>query len=92
MKCNVNEFKDAALSDFSSLLLIGAGVKVEESKLKNLISHHFCNIDQNSYVTLTSKVRIIIQEMCLTSKQMKRLKITGNEASYVINKMFDELQ
>ena len=87
-----NEFKDASLSDFNSLLLIEAGVKVEESKLKNLIAHQLCNIDQNSNVNLTSKGRILIQEMGLTPKPMKRIKITGNEASDVIDKMFDELQ
>ena len=87
-----NEFKDASLSDFNSLLLIEAGVKVEESKLKNLITHQLCNIDQNSNVNLTSKGRILIQEMGLTPKPMKRIKITGNEASDVIDKMFDELQ
>ena len=87
-----NEFKDASLSDFNSLLLVEAGVKVEESKLKNLISHQLCNVDQNSNVNLTSKGRILIQEMGLTPKPMKRIKITGNEASDVIDKMFDELQ
>ena len=87
-----NEFKDASLSDFNTLLLIEAGVKVEESKLKNLISHQLCNVDQNSNVNLTSKGRILIQEMGLTPKPMKRIKITGNEASDVIDKMFDELQ
>ena len=87
-----NEFKDASLSDFNSLLLIEAGVKVEESKLKNLISNQLCNVDQNSNVNLTSKGRILIQEMGLTPKPMKRIKITGNEASDVIDKMFDELQ
>ena len=87
-----NEFKDASLSDFNSLLLIEAGVKVEESKLKNLITHQLCNVDQNSNVNLTSKGRILIQEMGLTPKPMKRIKITGNEASDVIDKMFDELQ
>ena len=61
-----NEFKDASLSDFNSLLLIEAGVKVEESKLKNLISNQLCNVDQNSNVNLTSKGRILIQEMGLT--------------------------
>ena len=49
-----NEFKDASLSDFNSLLLIEAGVKVEEGKLKNLINHQLCNVDQNSNVNLTS--------------------------------------
>ena len=68
------------------------GVKVEESKLENLISHQLCNVDQNSNVNLTSKGRILIQEMGLTPKPMKRIKITGNEASDVIDKMFDELQ
>ena len=87
-----NEFKDASLSDFNSLLLIEAGVKVEESKLRNLITHQLCNVDQNSNVNLTSKGRILIQEMGLTPKPMKRIKITGNEASDVIDKMFDELQ
>ena len=87
-----NEFKDASLSDFNSLLLIEAGVKVEESRLKNLISHNLCSIDQNSNVSLTSKGRILIQQMGLTPKPMKRIKITGNEASNVIDKMFDELQ
>ena len=87
-----NEFKDASLSDFNSLLLIEAGVKVEESRLKNLIRHNLCSLDQNSNVSLTSKGRILIQQMGLTPKPMKRIKITGNEASNVIDKMFDELQ
>ena len=58
--------------------------------LKNLISHYSCNIDKNSSVTLTSKGRILIQEIGFTPKPIKKVKISGNEASNVIDKMFDD--
>jgi hypothetical protein len=42
-------------------------------------------------VTLTAKGRKLIQSMGLTPKPMKRIKVTGTDASELIDKIFEEL-
>ena len=54
--------------------------------------HGFCITDIKSNAILTSTGRLLIEKMGITPKPMKRLKISGNDASELIDKMFSELQ
>ena len=49
-------------------------------------------IDGSEKVYLTSKGRKLIEAMGLTPKPMKRIKVTGNDASDLIDRIFGELQ
>ena len=52
----------------------------------------FCVLGESKKATLTSKGRKLIHSMGLTPKPMKRLKVTGNDASKLIDKIFEELE
>ena len=49
-------------------------------------------INEAKKIILTPKGRQLIQSMGLTPKPMKRIKVTGNDASELIDKIFGELQ
>ena len=48
--------------------------------------------NETKKITLTTKGRQLIHSMGLTPKPMKRIKVTGNDASELIDKIFSELQ
>ena len=52
----------------------------------------FCELSEAKKITLTTKGRQLIQSMGLTPKPMKRIKVTGNDAAELIDKIFEELQ
>ena len=61
-------------------------------KTTNLVKNKFCEIGSKSNVGLTADGRRLIEKMGLTPKPMKRLKITGSDASDLVDKMFSELE
>ena len=52
----------------------------------------FCELNEAKKISLTTKGRQLIQSMGLTPKPMKRIKVTGNDAAELIDKIFEELQ
>ena len=83
--------KKASLVDFKNLLLLEAGLPIDAVGASQLQSEEFCDISEGVNVTLTAKGRKLIQSMGLTPKPMKRIKITGTDASELIDKIFEEL-
>ena len=87
-----SEMKNASLVDFKNLLLLEAGLPIDFIGAAQLQAEGFCELSELKKVTLTSKGRKLIQSMGLTPKPMKRLKVTGNDASKLIDKIFEELE
>ena len=83
--------KKASLVDFKNLLLLEAGLPIDAVGASQLQSEGFCDISEDVKVTLTAKGRKLIQSMGLTPKPMKRIKVTGTDASELIDKIFEEL-
>lgn len=83
--------KKASLVDFKNLLLLEAGLPIDAVGASQLHSEGFCDISEDVKVTLTAKGRKLIQSMGLTPKPMKRIKVTGSDASELIDKIFEEL-
>ncbi len=87
-----SEMKKASLVDFKNLLLLEAGLPIDFVGATQLQAEGFCALSESKKATLTSKGRKLIQSMGLTPKPMKRLKVTGNDASKLIDKIFEELE
>ena len=87
-----SEMKSASLVDFKNLLLLEAGLPINSIGAAQLQAEGFCESSELNKATLTSKGRKLIQSMGLTPKPMKRLKVTGNDASKLIDKIFEELE
>jgi len=81
----------ATLNDFNVLLHLDAEASIDEEEAQNLIDNKLCKIDENRKVILTSAGRMLIEEMGLTPKPMKRIKLTGSDASALVDQMFSEL-
>ena len=75
----------------SSDIFLDAEASIDEEEAQNLIDNKLCKIDENRKVILTSAGRMLIEEMGLTPKPMKRIKLTGSDASALVDQMFSEL-
>ena len=87
-----SEMNGASLNDFKILLLLEAELPINAEDTSRLQSDGFCELNEAKKITLTTKGRQLIQSMGLTPKPMKRIKVTGNDASELIDKIFEELQ
>jgi GAF domain-containing protein len=86
------ELDKATLQDLNTLLLLESDMAVDEEDAINLVENKFCEKDTKSNIVLTADGRRLIEKMGLTPKPMKRLKITGNDASELLDRMFSELE
>ena len=87
-----SEMNEASLNDFKNLLLLEAELSISSKEATQLQLNGFCGLTESKKITLTTKGRQLIQSMGLTPKPMKRIKVTGNDASELIDKIFGELQ
>ena len=87
-----SEMNEASLNDFKNLLLLEADLPISAKEANQLQRNGFCELNETKKITLTTKGRQLIQSMGLTPKPMKRIKVTGNDASELIDKIFGELQ
>ena len=86
------ELPGATLLDLKALLLLESGLKVSAGDSNSLVQNGFCTKDNKSNAKLSSAGRLLIEKMGISPKPMKRLKISGDDASELIDKMFSELQ
>ena len=86
------ELDKATLQDLTTLLLLESDMMVDAEDAANLVKHKFCEKNAKSNIELTGDGRRLIEKMGLTPKPMKRLKITGSDASELLDKMFSELE
>ena len=86
------ELPGATLLDLKALLLLESDLKVSAGDANSLVENGFCIKDSKSNAILTSAGRLLIEKMGITPKPMKRLKVSGDDASELIDKMFSELQ
>ena len=86
------ELPGATLLDLKALLLLESGLKVSSGDANSLVQNGFCTKDTKSNAKLSSAGRLLIEKMGISPKPMKRLKISGDDASELIDKMFSELQ
>ena len=87
-----SEMNEASLNDFKNLLLLEAELPISAKETGQLQRNGFCEMDEAKKIALTTKGRQLIHSMGLTPKPMKRIKVTGNDASELIDKIFGELQ
>ena len=87
-----SKMSEASLNDFKNLLSLEADLPISAEETFQLQSGGFCELNDADKIVLTTKGRKLIQSMGLTPKTMKRIKVTGNDASDLIDKIFGELQ
>ncbi|MFL2793049.1 MAG: hypothetical protein ACJZ8S_01960, partial [Paracoccaceae bacterium] len=91
----VAKFKkfDEALNidDFESFVSLSAGMKLAASSIKTLEAAGLCKFDDSGDIQMTSEGIELQREMRLEARLMKKVKITGDDASVMIDEMMKEL-
>ena len=91
----VTKFKkfDEALNidDFESFMSLSAGLNLADSSVKPLEAAGLCKLDTSGDIQMTSKGIELKRDMRLEARLMKKVKITGDDASVMIDEMMKEL-
>ena len=91
----VAKFKkfDEALNidDFESFVSLSAGLNLADSSVKPLEAAGLCKLDTSGDIQMTSKGIELQRDMRLEARLMKKVKITGDDASVMIDEMMKEL-
>ena len=66
-------------------------LKIEIADAKNLIDKNLCVINSSNNVQISDHGRKLIAEMKLDVKPMKKIKLSGNDASSLIDEMFSKI-
>ena len=91
----VAKFKkfDIALNidDFESFVSLSAGLNIDDSRVKPLEVAGLCRFDTSGDIQMTPEGVELQREMRLEARLMKKVKITGDDASVMIDEMMKEL-
>ena len=79
------------INDFESFISMSAGMKLADSKIKPLETAGLCKRDTNGDAQMTTEGIELQREMRLEARLMKKVKITGDDASVMIDEMMKEL-
>ena len=86
------KFNDALnINDFEAFISLSAGMKLTDSSTKPLETVGLCKLVANGDIQMTSEGIELQREMRLETRLMKKVKITGDDASVMIDEMMKEL-
>ena len=79
------------INDFESFVSLSAGLNLADSSIKPLEEAGLCRFDTSRDIQMTSQGVELQREMRLEARLMKKVKITGDDASVMIDEMMKEL-
>ena len=80
-----------SIDDFQSFVSLSAGLNLVDTSIKNLEESGLCEFDAFGDIQMTSAGIELQREMRLEARLMKKVKITGDDASVMIDQMMKEL-
>jgi hypothetical protein len=80
------------IEDFENFMSISSDLKIDMDSAKNLIDNSLCCFDDRGSVIVSSKGTELQRAMKIEAKEMKKIKMTGDDASKLIDQMFSELE
>ena len=86
----VNE--NLLIEDFQSFVSLSADLKVDLDSAKRLIDAQLCDFDDKGDVIVSAKGVELQRNMKIETKPMRKIKMTGEDASTLIDQMFSELE
>ena len=86
----VNE--NLLIDDFQSFVSLSADLKLELDNSKRLIDAQLCDFDDKGDVIVSAKGVELQRNMKIETKPMRKIKMTGDDASALIDQMFNELE
>ncbi len=79
------------LADLHAFMSISADIKIDGEIAKNLINLGLCDLNADGAISISSSGVDLQREMRLETKAMKRVKLTGEDASTLIDRMMSEI-
>ena len=86
----VNE--NLLIEDFQSFVSLSADLKIDLDNAKRLIDAQLCDFDDKGAVIVSAKGIELQRNMKIETKPMRKIKMSGDDASTLIDKMFSELE
>ena len=86
----VNE--NLLIEDFQSFVSLSADLKIDLDNAKRLIDAQLCDFDDKGAVIVSAKGIELQRNMKIETKPMRKIKMTGDDASTLIDQMFSELE
>ena len=86
----VNE--NLLIEDFQSFVSLSADLKIDLDNAKRLIDARLCDFDDKGAVIVSSKGVELQRSMKIETKPMRKIKMSGDDASALIDQMFNELE
>ena len=86
----VNE--NLLIEDFQSFVSLSADLKIDLDNAKRLIDAQLCDFDDKGAVIVSAKGIELQRNMKIETKPMRKIKMSGDDASTLIDQMFSELE
>tara|TARA_A100001035_G_scaffold196108_1_gene157035 strand:- start:558 stop:974 length:417 start_codon:yes stop_codon:yes gene_type:complete len=80
-----------SIDDFECFVSLSAGLKQADSKIAVLAEAGLCELNASRDIKITAEGIELQREMRLEARLMKKVKITGDDASVMIDEMMKEL-
>ena len=80
-----------SIDDFECFVSLSAGLKQADSKIAVLAEAGLCELNASGDIKITAEGIELQREMRLEARLMKKVKITGDDASLMIDEMMKEL-
>ena len=80
-----------SIDDFECFVSLSAGLKQADSKIAVLAEAGLCELNASGDIKITAEGIELQREMRLEARLMKKVKITGDDASVMIDEMMKEL-
>ena len=80
------------IDDFQTFVSLSADLKVENEQAKRLIETQLCELNDEGTLSINSKGIELQRKMKVETKPMKKIKMTGDSASALIDQMFSEIE
>jgi len=84
--------KTFGIDDFQTFVSLSADLKVENEQAKRLIEAQLCKLDDEGSLSINPKGIELQRKMKIETKPMKKIKMTGDSASALIDQMFSEIE
>tara|TARA_B100000287_G_C20649742_1_gene786435 strand:+ start:786 stop:1613 length:828 start_codon:yes stop_codon:yes gene_type:complete len=81
-----------SIDDFQAFVSLSADLKLEMNVAKGLIDAKLCDFDDKGAVVISAKGIELQRMMKIETKPMKKIKMSGDDASSLIDQMFSELE
>ena len=83
---------ELTIADLETFVSISAGLTLDKAKTNALVEAGLCKVNEEGAVEFSSYGINLQRDMNLETKPMKKIKMRGDDANELIDKMFSELE